>query len=298
MSDCYYQFVESIIVNNKITPEVPLGFKRDNLLPFVFYDLPKYSNEQLCSKDFHKTILKTFELRKKINKNQHLHSRYQGLILFAMIALYKTRVDGQYIKERFTKERFEESFPNIERDAKPHLSKKFSLDQLLYVWETFVVAIDMMKIEASGKKCALLLAANLFSDPIKKMTLGGKPVMRTIFALHIFYSVSGVKIIPRPNRIRTSRKRRIQAECTTSDSECSNSDCSNNQVAKRYKQHRVCSDDATIQTWDRDEMSHVSSMTLGISSDDDSVSLEDEEYVPVDDQEYRALLEIGLDLIV
>ncbi len=293
MSNSYYQFVESVVLKNEITPKVSSGFKRDVLLPYLLNVLPTYSTEELCTKTVHVEILKNFELRTIIHKDQHSHKNHQALIFFGMIALYKSRDDGQYIEEKFTEDRFGEFFPTIV-NTKPRPTMKLSISHLVKVWETFVVAIDMMKMKASGKKGALMIAANLFCDPHHNMTLGGKPTAMTNHALYIYYSVSGVETVPRPNRRPSSQKRRIQVE-NTSDSECSISVYSNNQVAKRYKQHGVLSDDATIQTWNRDEMSYVSSLAVEEFSDNDSVSLDDLECDSVDDQEYRELVEMGLD---
>ena len=220
----YFDLIEAIVLNNEITPQISHEVKKEKLLPYLLEVLPSITTEELCSRNFHIRIMRSLELKNIIGRDRHLHKRFEGVILFAMIALFISRLEGHAYQTQFTLVRLTAEFPEIVNDAKCHLSSKFSLNHLVSVWETFYVAIHLMHIRPSGKKSALLLAANLFADPVNAMTMGGRQVMRTTLALKIFDLVSGTTVIRRT-------KRKVGYD--TTDSEASDSDYDNNHRGRK-----------------------------------------------------------------
>ena len=220
----YSEVVEAIVLNNEITPQISHKVKKDILLPYLLEVLPSISNEKLCSRNFHIHIMKSLGLKKIINEDRHVHKRFEGIILFAMIVLFLSRLENHAYQSQFTLGRLYAEFPEIVYDAIYHLSSNFSLNHLVSVWETFYVAIHCMHIRPSGKKSALLLAANLIADPFNAMTMGGRQVMRTTLALKIFDLVSGTTVI---------RRKKRKAGYDKTDSEASDGDHDNKRRGRR-----------------------------------------------------------------
>ena len=190
-----------ITLTNTITNRVPKDVKKNILAPYLRDVMPTLSDIELLTKNYHLAIIRSLSgLEEVIDGKRHIHKEIEGIVFMAMIAEYLNRHSPLSDGVEFSVSTFQQAHSEIYTDSVPHLTKKFKLETLVTVWQTFHTAIKVMGVNPSGKKSGLIVAANLLADPTSAMTTGSRQVIRTTMVERLYHSVTGIAMSSRPSR--------------------------------------------------------------------------------------------------